>query len=46
MSNRVVVENNALSVPDNKSRAQEMAQCQGGAACEKDVIDKYKKKQC
>ncbi|WP_342755545.1 VENN motif pre-toxin domain-containing protein [Pantoea sp. MBD-2R] len=37
------VENNALSVPGNKSRAQEMAQCQGGAACEKDVIDKYKK---
>ncbi|WP_147197561.1 hemagglutinin repeat-containing protein [Pantoea sp. CCBC3-3-1] len=37
------VENNALSVPGNKSLAQEMAQCQGGAACEKDVIDKYKK---
>jgi len=37
------VENNALSVPDNKSRSQEMAQCQGSAACEKGVIDKYKK---
>lgn len=28
---------------DNKARAQEMAQCQGGAACENAVIDKYKK---
>ncbi len=37
------VENNALSVAQNTSRAQEMAQCQGGAACEKGVIDKYKK---
>jgi len=36
-------ENNALSVAQNKSRAQEMAQCQGGAVCEKGVIDKYKK---
>ncbi|MEN4715812.1 hemagglutinin repeat-containing protein [Pantoea agglomerans] len=40
---RTEVENNALSVPDNKSRSQEMAQCQGSAACEKGVIDKYKK---
>lgn len=30
-------------MPDNKSRSQEMAQCQGSAACEKGVIDKYKK---
>ena len=37
------VENNALSVAQNKSRSQEMAQCQGAAACEKDVVDKYKK---
>jgi filamentous hemagglutinin len=37
------VENNALSVPDNKARAQEMTQCQGSAACENTVIDKYKK---
>jgi filamentous hemagglutinin len=37
------VENNALSVSDNKARAQEMIQCQGGAACENAVIDKYKK---
>jgi len=37
------VENNALSVPDNKARAQEMTQCQGSAACENAVIDKYKK---
>jgi len=37
------VENNALSVPDNKSRAQEMAQCQGRTACENAVIEKYKK---
>jgi filamentous hemagglutinin len=36
-------ENNALSVAENKSRAQEMIHCQGSAACEKDVIDKYKK---
>ncbi|MEB6380841.1 hypothetical protein MXM41_18185 [Leclercia adecarboxylata] len=36
-------ENNALSVAENKSRAQEMFHCQGSAACEKDVIDKYKK---
>jgi filamentous hemagglutinin len=37
------VENIALSVPNNKSRSQEMAQCQGSAFCEKGVIDKYKK---
>ena len=37
------VENNALGVTDNKARAQEMTQCQGGAACENAVIDKYKK---
>ncbi len=37
------VENNALSVPQNKSRSQEMAQCRGDAACEGTVIDKYKK---
>ncbi|GAB3412978.1 hypothetical protein GCM10027361_24200 [Erwinia aphidicola] len=37
------VENNALSVPDNKARAQEMTQCQGSAACKNAVIDKYKK---
>jgi len=36
-------ENNALSVPDNKARAQEMSQCKGSAACENAVIDKYKK---
>lgn len=28
---------------ENKSRAQEMTQCQGRAACENDVIEKYKK---
>ncbi|MDK9357362.1 MULTISPECIES: VENN motif pre-toxin domain-containing protein [Lelliottia] len=39
----VEVENNALSVAGNKSRAQEMSQCQCEVACEKDVIDKYKK---
>jgi len=39
----VVVENNALSVHDNKERAQEMVQCKGSAACESAVIDKYKK---
>ena len=37
------VENNALSVSDNKSRSQEMTQCQGLAACESTVIEKYKK---
>ena len=37
------VENNALSVPDNKARAQEMTQCQASASCENAVIDKYKK---
>ncbi|MFJ7500074.1 hemagglutinin repeat-containing protein [Serratia grimesii] len=37
------VENNALSVPDNKSRSQEMTQCQGLAACESTGIEKYKK---
>jgi filamentous hemagglutinin len=37
------VENNALSVAQNKSRAQEMWQCQGSAACESSVIDKYRK---
>ncbi|WP_239006628.1 VENN motif pre-toxin domain-containing protein [Lelliottia sp. RWM.1] len=40
---RVEVENNSLGVPDNKARAQEMAQCRGGAACENAVINKYKK---
>jgi len=40
---RNAVENNALSVPDNKERAQEMTQCQGGADCENAVIEKYKK---
>jgi len=39
----VGVENNALSVPDNKDRAQEMTQCQGCADCENAVIEKYKK---
>lgn len=36
------VENNALSVLDNKSSSQEMAQCQGRAVCESTVIEKYK----
>ncbi|WP_230587101.1 VENN motif pre-toxin domain-containing protein, partial [Pectobacterium atrosepticum] len=37
------VENNALSVQENKSRSQEMAQCQGSTTCENPIIDKYKK---
>ncbi|AFI88574.1 hypothetical protein EXT68_10585 [Pectobacterium parmentieri] len=37
------VENNALSVQENKSRSQEMAQCQGNTACENPIIDKHKK---
>ena len=37
------VENNFLSVVQNKSRVQEMAQCQGNVDCEKGVVDKYKK---
>ena len=37
------VENNSLSVTDNKSRSQEMTQCQGLEACESTVIEKYKK---
>lgn len=37
------VENNSLGVAQNKSRAQEMTQCQGSVACESSVIDKYKK---
>ena len=37
------VENNSLSVAQNKSRAQGMSQCQGRAVCESAVIDKYKK---
>ncbi|HCR1901140.1 TPA: hemagglutinin repeat-containing protein, partial [Enterobacter asburiae] len=40
---KVEVENNSLSVTENKSRSQEMAQCQGSSACENGVIDKYKK---
>ncbi|WP_293545048.1 hemagglutinin repeat-containing protein [Pluralibacter sp.] len=40
---RNAVENNSLSVAQNKSRAQEMTQCQGSTACENAVIDKYKK---
>lgn len=30
-------------MPDNKARDQEMTECQGSAACENAVIDKYKK---
>lgn len=28
------LENNALSLPDNKARAHEITQCQGDSACE------------
>ncbi|CAI1641024.1 Uncharacterised protein [Serratia grimesii] len=39
---KVVVENNALSVPENQDRAKEMTQCQGREACTA-VVEKYKK---
>jgi len=39
---RTEVENNALSVAQNKSRAEEMSQCQGNKACEGTVIEKYR----
>ncbi|WP_180269708.1 VENN motif pre-toxin domain-containing protein, partial [Erwinia amylovora] len=37
------VENNALSVAPNKSRAEEMSQCQGNKTCEGTVTEKYRK---
>nr|WP_275623638.1 hypothetical protein [Pantoea ananatis] len=40
-SDKVVVENNALSVQQNQERAKEMTQCQGDACSA--VIEKYKK---
>ena len=39
---RNAVENNALNVAQNKSRAEEMSQCQGNKACEGTVTEKYK----
>ncbi|MGB3434168.1 hemagglutinin repeat-containing protein [Achromobacter sp.] len=36
-------ENNALSVPEEQSRIREMAQCQRDKACEKEVVEAYKK---
>ena len=39
---KTTVENNALSVQENKSRVQEMSQCQGNKACERTITEKYK----
>ncbi|MFP1727458.1 hemagglutinin repeat-containing protein [Lonsdalea quercina] len=39
---RVEVENNALSVKENQSRAQEMSSCGSDRACKDGVTEKYK----
>ncbi|MCJ7926548.1 MAG: VENN motif pre-toxin domain-containing protein [Pantoea vagans] len=40
---RTEVENNALSLKQNQSRAIEMTKCQSDSDCEKNVIEKYRK---
>lgn len=42
LAGKNAVENNSLSVQENKSRTQEMAQCNGESGCEKAITQKYK----
>lgn len=43
IASKNAVENNALSLKQNQSRAHEMTQCRGNSDCENTVIERYKK---
>ena len=43
IASKNAVENNALSLKQNQSRAHEMTRCRGNSDCENTVIERYKK---